>query len=387
MKLAILGGSFNPVHIGHIALADAVLSNLDYDRIIFIPAFVSPFKQGAEGGSPQDRLDMLLASIVGNPHFTIDDSEIRRKGVSYTIDTLDDITRRYCPEGKLGLILGDDLIADFSKWRRSSEIIEKADIIVARRIFSNVTPPFPCKVLDNAVLSVSSEMIRNRISRNENWQHLVPNSARSVIEERGLYGGAKRNLEIIRMEETVRGLVSPSRFIHSRNTALLSFDLCFRYSFDPEKGYLAGVIHDICKSFPVEELIELSQKDGEEISEIEKKKPSLLHARAGAVLLKETFGIKDDDVLEAVRYHTTGNAKMGTLAKIVYIADKIEVNRPEVKPEIRGLCQRAASTNTDLNYLFSLIVNETVNYLRSKETDISEGTLRLLDSMQKRKNW
>ena len=120
MKLAVLGGSFNPVHVGHLFLADAALAGLDYDRVILVPAFQSPFKIGAEGASPQDRMDMLAASIAGDPRLTIDDCEIRRQGVSFTIDTLTDIIARYKPEGKIGLILGDDLVSAFDKWRQPS---------------------------------------------------------------------------------------------------------------------------------------------------------------------------------------------------------------------------------------------------------------------------
>ncbi|MDR0876816.1 MAG: nicotinate-nicotinamide nucleotide adenylyltransferase, partial [Treponema sp.] len=97
MKLAILGGSFNPLHLGHLFLAEAVLSAFDYDRIILIPAFQSPFKQGfpGMGGNSRDRLDMIAASIAGDPRLTFDDCEIKREGVSYTIDTVRDIIARY----------------------------------------------------------------------------------------------------------------------------------------------------------------------------------------------------------------------------------------------------------------------------------------------------
>ena len=122
MRYAVLGGSFNPVHVGHLFLADAVLTGLGYDRIILVPAFQSPFKIGAESPSPQDRMEMLAASIPGDPRLTIDDCEIRRQGVSFTVDTLKDIIARYRPEGKPGLILGDDLASDFGKWKSPDEI-------------------------------------------------------------------------------------------------------------------------------------------------------------------------------------------------------------------------------------------------------------------------
>ncbi|MDR0557073.1 MAG: nicotinate (nicotinamide) nucleotide adenylyltransferase [Treponema sp.] len=402
MRLAILGGSFNPVHIGHLALADAVISTLHYDRVIFVPAFVSPFKPDANVENPQDRLDMLVSSIAGDPRLTVDDCELRRKGVSYTINTVDDIIRRYYPDGKPGLVIGDDLARDFTRWYKSDEILERADVIIVRRLYREGMDapvfPFPHTALDNEIMDISSSTIRERIARDKNWRYLTPAGARSVIEDRRLYkpldkplsGGlekpevaerAKKNApfsQIVYMEQEARALVSPSRFLHSRNTALLCYDLCVRYGLDPLKGYLAGIVHDICKSFPEEELVRLARTDGEGMTKMERKKPSLLHARAGAALLKERYRVQDEAVLEAVRCHTMGRENMGPLAKIVFMADKIEVSRPEVKPSLRELCARPS---VSLDELFAVALEETVIFLMSKEQDVSERTLHLLASM------
>ena len=189
MKLAILGGSFNPVHMGHLVLAYTVLSALRYDRIILIPTYQSPFKQGAVGGGPQDRLDMLAASIPGDPRLTMDDCEIKRKGVSYTIDTVKDIIARYRPEGKPGLVLGDDLAGNFFSWRQAAEIMRQVDIIIAHRVAAaSESFPYPHKRLNNAIIEISSAVLRDSIKDQGNWRYLVPHGARAIIEDRKLYG-------------------------------------------------------------------------------------------------------------------------------------------------------------------------------------------------------
>jgi nicotinate-nucleotide adenylyltransferase len=188
MTIAILGGSFNPVHLGHLYLAESAL-NLGYDRLILVPAFTSPFKPGARDTAPQDRLDMLAASAPADPRFAVDDCEIRREGVSYTIDTITDIINRYHPEGKPGLILGDDLVEGFTGWRNCEEIAALTEIIIARRLSSKpVSFPYPCKQLDNAILDISSRNIRSRIQNGESWRYLVPEGARFIIGDRRLYG-------------------------------------------------------------------------------------------------------------------------------------------------------------------------------------------------------
>jgi nicotinate-nucleotide adenylyltransferase len=386
VRLAILGGSFNPVHIGHLYLADLVLSRFDYDRIILVPACKSPFKIGSETADPQDRLDMLLASIPADPRITVEDCELRREGVSYTVDTLHYIRERCRPEGKPGLILGDDLVSSFSKWRRVDEIAELADIIIARRLAPGEGGefPYPCKVLDNEVMDISSHMVRERIRARSNWRYLVPPGARAIIEDRGLYGageGARWPSAslVMDIEGDVRSRLSPARFLHSRNTALLAWDLALRFGLDPGRAYLAGIAHDMCKPLPEGELRKLARRDGE--AKPEKGKTGILHGRAAAVVLRESYGIEDREVLEAVRLHTTGSGAMGDLAKLVYIADKIEVSREEVNPELRepGLWG-------DLDELFEKVLENTLGWLKSRRIDISVNTRQLLETVQKRKD-
>jgi len=406
MRLAILGGSFNPVHLGHLFLADAVLTGLGYDRIILIPTFQSPFKIGVDGASPSNRIEMLAASIPGDPRMTIDDCEVRRQGVSFTIDTIHEIIARYKPDGKLGLILGDDLASTFEQWQSPMEIAGLVDIIIARRItddnLSLENFPYPYRALNNEIMNVSSQMVRKKISLNENWRYLVPSGARYLIEERFLYGfmggtsapdvqeeyapekekGKEALAElIVRIENDARTSLSASRFMHSRNTALMAWDICCRFELDAQRGYLAGIAHDLCKSMGERELIRLAHADGAGSSKLEKEKPSLLHARAAAVLVNRKYGITDDDILEAIRCHTTGSRDMGSLAKAVYVADKIEISRHGIDPELRNI-----SRSADLDALFRAVLDNTVAHLRSREINLSYGTKRLLAAMQKRNN-
>ncbi|MDR1251301.1 MAG: nicotinate (nicotinamide) nucleotide adenylyltransferase [Treponema sp.] len=389
MRLAILGGSFNPVHLGHLLLADTTLSTLCYDRVALIPAYRSPFKlavTGMENGA-RDRLEMLAASIAGDPRLTVDDCEIRRGGVSYTVDSLKDIIRRYVPEGKPGLIIGEDLAADFPRWHKSDEILDLADVVIARRLGSGeIHYPFPHSRITNEVLEISSAIVRERIENRGAWRYLVPSAARTIIEERGLYGfsgerqpaGDLNRKTILRMERAVREKVSLERFLHSRNTALLAWDLCRRFGLDPALGYLAGIAHDFGKTLDEETLLKLAKSDGKVISKLEKKKPTLLHGRAAAVLLRERFEIHNKDVLEAVALHTEGGADMGPLAKVVYIADKVEVSREKTDPMLRKMCY----TDEPLDRLLLAVLNQTVSWLRSRKLELSEETFRLLEKMR-----
>jgi len=410
MRLGILGGSFNPVHLGHLFLADMVLSKFKLDRVVFVPAYRSPFKlteadmENMEG-TDRDRLDMLASAIIGDARFTIDDCEMKRKGVSYTVDTLEDIITRYLPEGKPVLIIGDDLAEDFPKWRDSDKILQLADIVIARRInpsssdASKLIYAFRHTLIDNEVMNVSSNMIRQRIrdeKANANsaagtagWRSLVPSGVSAIIEDRRLYGGSgvggSRNpdseftQEIIQRVETyARETLSPERFLHSRNTALQSYDMCRRFGLAPSAGYLAGIAHDLAKQLDNKLMNKLIKKSGYGISAVEKKKPNLMHGKAAAVLLRERFCIHNDDILEAVACHTSGSENMGPLAKVVYIADKTEVSR-NIDPALRKLCMQK---DGNLDYILFAVLEKTIGKLQARKLDLSEDTLKLLNKIK-----
>ncbi|EPF47132.1 nicotinate (nicotinamide) nucleotide adenylyltransferase [Treponema vincentii F0403] len=195
MKLAVLGGSYNPIHIGHLMLADAVSLRYGYDTIAFVPAFLSPFKDGHSGCTAADRLAMVKLAIADNPAFYCEPCEIERQGVSYTIDTLKFLKEKYpqC-EGKIGLIIGDDLLEGFSGWREAEHIPDYADIIVGNRIIDRYSTEqaasagrVPHLRVDNALLPVSSSGIRAAIKEKKSWRYLVPSAVYSYIKEHKLY--------------------------------------------------------------------------------------------------------------------------------------------------------------------------------------------------------
>ena len=191
MKLAILGGTFNPVHIGHLMLAEDVRKEFGYDKILFIPACVPPHKAYNACVSDVDRLEMLRLATKDNPYFEVDDCELKRKGISYIIDTIYDLESRYQEkiEGKIGLIIGDDLLAGFDSWHLAETLALRVRLIVGRRN-SSVLPlesPFPYSPLSNSILPISSSDIRNRIKNNKSWRYLVPDSVFQYINDRNLY--------------------------------------------------------------------------------------------------------------------------------------------------------------------------------------------------------
>ncbi len=216
MKIAFLGGSFNPIHIGHLILADWVCKNLGYDKILFVPVFTPPHKEMADAATAQDRLEMVRAACAGDPRFEAETCEIDRGGISYTWDTACFLERKYAGqlEGKLGLIFGGDLASDFDKWNHAGELAKKCDIILAVRperqederfanravgVYSHDEDnpfcreklsdfPFPCRKIENPQVDISSTGIREAVAMGRGWRYLVNEGVFEYIKEHKLYG-------------------------------------------------------------------------------------------------------------------------------------------------------------------------------------------------------
>lgn len=188
MRTAIFGGSFNPVHVGHLVIAEEILVQTGCDTILFIPAYDPPHKDFHDPG-PSLRLAMLEASIAGNTHFRASDCEIRRSGVSYTIDTIRHLVGGGFVEPKPFLVIGDDLVEGFGSWKESEAVAQETSILIVHRRFeTRLLMPFPHRYIDNAIFPVSSSAVREKAASGGAWRYLVPEAARKIMEEHGLYG-------------------------------------------------------------------------------------------------------------------------------------------------------------------------------------------------------
>lgn len=187
MRLLLVGGTFNPIHVGHLMIAEEIAQEFAYDTVVFVPSFAPPHKSLSVDPGSEARLAMLILALSEYPRFKADDCEVRRKGVSYTMDTLDHIIASYPLEGKPGLVIGDDLASGFGSWRDPDGICKRADLIVARRSGEVFNIAYPHRLAGNMMLPISSTDIRNRIATGRPWGPLVPAPARAYIEDNALY--------------------------------------------------------------------------------------------------------------------------------------------------------------------------------------------------------
>lgn len=193
--IALFGGTFDPPHIGHLAVAQDAFDALPVRRVVWMPCGHPPHKPVSQVTSPQLRLDMTRAAVGDDARFLVSDREVRRQGMSYTVDTLRE-TAAAAPGTRLFLLIGPDQAADFRSWREPDEIARLAQVVVmvpggvaAGPIRS---PGVEHRVLPVTRIDVSSSEIRSRFSEGRELRYLVPDAVRAIVEREALYRPANR---------------------------------------------------------------------------------------------------------------------------------------------------------------------------------------------------
>lgn len=189
MRLGVFGGSFDPPHVGHLVAASDAVDALELDRLLFVPAAVSPFKQGMTATPPADRLAMVRLLAGEDPRFVVDPIEIDRAGLSYTVDTLAALATRH-PDATLFLVVGEDVLPTFAQWREHARILALARLAVVRRGEetegdAGASPPHVS--LPPRRVDVSSTEVRQRARAGRPLRGFVPDAVAAYIERARLY--------------------------------------------------------------------------------------------------------------------------------------------------------------------------------------------------------
>ena len=195
-RLGILGGTFDPPHVGHLIVAQDAWARLELDRLILVPARVPPHKPAGAPTAPELRLEMTRAAIAGDGRFQVDELELRRQGPSYTVDTLRTLAERH-PDAELFLLLGADQLSEFASWREPQEVARLARLAVfdrldlsveqARSLLERDGVEVAVERVDVTRIDVSSTMIRERVRLGLPIRYLVPAGVEEVVRREGLY--------------------------------------------------------------------------------------------------------------------------------------------------------------------------------------------------------
>lgn len=185
-KIGLLGGTFDPPHIGHLTMAEEAYEKLNLDEVWFIPSAEPPHKEQAKV-SAVDRLLMLKVALEPVNYFKINTIELERQGKSYTYDTIQALKEQY-PTYQFYFIIGADMVEYLPNWYKIDQLIELVQFVGVKRSDYQLDTSYPVIILDTPGLDISSTMIRERLKLNRSVRYLIPERVLSLIKEKGLYG-------------------------------------------------------------------------------------------------------------------------------------------------------------------------------------------------------
>ena len=341
-RIGVFGGTFDPVHIGHLLFAEAARAQAGLLKVVFMPVHIQPFKQDMKISSGDDRVRMLKLAVKNNPYFGVSTIEIDNGGISYTIDSLREFQSQN-KDARVCFLLGTDMFLNIEKWKQSDELLREFDLAIGTRpgykddeasaLAEKLKKTYGTRIdfVDNPPIDLSSTEIRQRVNDGHTIRYRVHEDVRRflmVMEKEGA-----------------------ERFAHTKRVIDLALEMADRFGVDSERAGLAALLHDYRK-----------EPDGGVEND-------LSHGELAAEAIRSEFGIADEDILNAVRYHTTGRAGMSRLEKIIFLADTVEPGR--TYDSIAGLREKCLN---DLDNGALTVLTELKIYLEKKGLEVSKDT-------------
>lgn len=334
MRIGIFGGSFDPVHVEHVRLAASAIESLTLDKLFVMPAHTPPHKKNKTLASDSDRIEMCRLAFENLPRVEVSDYETKQGGTSYTYLTCRHFKELY-PTAELFWLVGTDMLRDFSSWRFPELILETATLAVCARaeekgwaereqekFFERFRKRFA--VIGYEGKDVSSTRVRVYAAAGEDVSSFVGEPVAAYIREKGLY-------EVPHAREAL-ALEKPSRRAHSVRVAVMAAERAAGLKIDERKAVTAALFHDCAKNLPPDSFY---LKD---FIPPERVPAPVLHQYAGAYVAEKFFRVTDGEVLDAIRFHTSGKENMTPLGKLIFLSDMLEAGRDfEGVKELRTL--------------------------------------------------
>ena len=395
MKIGVYGGTFNPPHLGHVTAARAVFELLKLDLLLLVPDGQPPHKMLPPGSpTPEQRLEMtrLAGEQLGlGERVRTLDLELKREGRSYTAETLRQLHQQY-PEDELWLLMGTDMFLTLQAWREPGEILSLAGIAAFGRTEEDTEELFSVQrdylyrtypqariftLTIPGVVDVSSTELRTMLARGEGG-NLLPPAVYGCILREGLYDTRAdlKHLPLRTLRPVALSYLKHKRIPHVLGTEQEAIRLAERYGADVEKARVAALLHDCTKRLDMEEQLALCRQYGIRLDALEQQALKLLHAKTGAAIARDVFGV-DDEIYRAIWWHTTGHAGMTLLEKIMYLADYIEPSRdfPGVD-KLRAVCYK------DLDEGLLMGLEMTIEEMTSMGNPVHHATIEARDALK-----
>lgn len=425
VRIGICGGTFDPIHYGHLMISEVIRQQAGLDKVIFMPAGNPPHKDMHTIAEPLHRYNMVKIAIKHNPFFEISDIEIKRKGTTYTIDTLRQLKERYGANVQFVYIIGADVVLQLTTWKDFSLVFEMCEFVASFRpgvdndevinAVQMLKEKYDAKIqlFDNPLIEISSTDIRQRCYEGVSIKYMVPDEVENYIKQNRLYtfltdrevekstkvlynhdvcGEFDINLEycdnfscygfeyftndecFAPILAKLSAMISKKRLLHSLGVAQCCAKLARIYGCEVYKCTLAGLLHDCARDIRGQQAIDECIKRDIAVDEIQFIQPELLHGPLGASICEEIFNIKDEEILQAVFWHTTGKPNMNLIEKIVFISDYIEPSR-----DFKGVKKLRKLAEKDINQALCKALTSTIQYVIKRNMKLHPMTVEALN--------
>lgn len=368
----IFGGAFNPPHLSHIALANAVSKRSDVDKILVIPTFLSVHKKAADTEF-SDRLNMCNLAFKGIEKVEVIDIEQRLSEKSYTYNTI--LALKEQGENCLALLIGADMAESFDKWYKYEEIVKLCKLLVFTRDGKLDTTVLEKINANFEIINFNAKGFSSSEFRENKKEEILSEEVLDYIKSHSLYGYDEV------YKEELRKNLKEKRYTHCLNVAESAKELALIYGADVKKAYTAGLLHDITKELDTQTQLKLCDDFGIIMSSLEKNAFKLWHAITGAHYVKNILKVKDLEILDAILYHTTAKENMSLLTKIIYIADYISVDR-----DYNGVSEMRAAAKESLEKAMQIALDFTVNELNDQQKAVHPNTLKAYNQYFKKRD-
>ena len=340
-KILIFGGSFDPVHKGHIDSCNSAIAKVDPDLTIIIPNKIPPLKSTLHASaSARDRLNMCKLAFSNMGNLKISSFELRQASntPSYTYKTIQYLLKKY-PEAKLYLLVGYDRYCDFNKWKNYKYILNHVTLVVGIRNTNTLDLKDDKKSIPVLFPSVNISSAELRLKPNKEY---MTEPVINYINENGLYA-----------ENHIRNLMSEYRFNHTLRVAKTAMQITRAVAPKKvKKAYIAGMYHDVAKEFNETTILSMVKNYDKKLY------PTVhtLHGICSAMYIKDNFYINDEEILDAIRNHVSPPMECSTLSMILYCADKLEPGR--TVNDVKNRRKKLSIVKKDLKKGFKLLYNE-----------------------------
>lgn len=390
--IGIMGGTFDPIHYGHLSAAHAACEQLGLAEVVFLPTGTPAFKVDCEITPGDIRLAMCCAAVQGTNEFSVNATEVVRGGITYTAETLRQLSHEKHSLVRFVFILGADSAATLLRWRDQEALKTLAHYAIVTRAGQKVAPQtlkalqhagYCFQVVEAQTPNISSTDIRAFVAAGKDISQLVPSHVNAIIRENHLYlsktpdAGTEDALSDAFFQARKQELekrVGKHRFQHCLGVAQTCEHVAQVYGVNVARARLAGILHDWDKNYNDEGIRQRANELGMKVDPfVYQALPRVLHAHTAAVALQQSFPCIPEEVLRAIDRHTVAACDMSDLDMVLYIADAIEPNR--VYPEIDEL--RAKIGVVSLEELFLTIYEYWIIRMMQRNMQLHPNTVEV----------